>query len=59
MSKMRQASTSFFGKKEVKKLPLIWSSQVKPPVTQMNKSFLLLFYKKEAFSFSPNSSCPA
>jgi hypothetical protein len=42
--------TSFFEKKETKKLHLSEPVPGKPPVPQMNKSFLLLFSKKEAFS---------
>jgi hypothetical protein len=46
---VEEGSTSFFVKKEAKKLLFPWSVPVKPPMTQTNKSFLLLFYKKEVF----------
>jgi hypothetical protein len=39
--------TSFFEKKEAKKLRSSVPVTLKPPVAQINKSFLLLFYKKE------------
>ncbi|WP_139334120.1 MULTISPECIES: hypothetical protein [Acidiphilium] len=39
--------TSFFEKKEAKKLRSSVPVPLKPPVAQINKSFLLLFYKKE------------
>jgi hypothetical protein len=42
--------TSFFEKKEAKKLHFPELVPAKPPVPQMNESFLLLFSKKEAFS---------
>jgi hypothetical protein len=45
-------STSFFVKKEAKKLLFDWPVPVKPAVAQIKKSFLLLFYKKEVL-FSP------
>jgi hypothetical protein len=50
-----EESTSFFEKKEAKKLLLVWSMPVKPPMPQIAKSFLLLFYKKEAL---PSLPCP-
>jgi hypothetical protein len=47
--------TSFFEKKEAKKLLLVWSMPLEPPVPQIYKSFLLLFYKKEVLASLP---CP-
>jgi hypothetical protein len=38
----------FVNKKEAKKTSLIWVCDVSMPVAQIRKSFLLLFYKKEA-----------
>ncbi|MCW8306140.1 hypothetical protein AruPA_03745 [Acidiphilium sp. PA] len=45
---VRGGSTSFFAKKEAKKLSFIWGSGVDAGVVPMSRSFLLLFYKKEA-----------
>jgi hypothetical protein len=38
-------------KKRTKKLLGIWTEVVKPTLAQMNKSFLLLFFKKEVLAF--------
>jgi hypothetical protein len=50
MSEGGKVSASFFVKKEAKKLSLIWCKPLKRPSPQTNKSFLLLFYKKEALA---------
>jgi hypothetical protein len=42
----KKARTSFL-KKRSKKLLLTWTVLVATPVAQINKSFLLLFFKKE------------
>jgi len=34
-------------KKEAKKTLIHWTALLKPPVAQGNKSFLVLFFKKE------------
>jgi len=47
----KEASTSFL-KKRSKKLLLIWTEVVSTTLAQINKSFLLLFFKKEVLSFS-------
>jgi len=36
---------------------LIWTTLVKRPLAQINKSFLLLFFKKEVLSFLFLGSC--
>jgi hypothetical protein len=46
-----QASASFFEKKEAKKLSLNAAVLVKQPQAQSTKSFLLLFFKKEALAY--------
>jgi hypothetical protein len=51
MLQLRQASASFF-EKEAKKLLLNWTALVSQPMAQVNKSFLVLFFKKELLSFS-------
>jgi len=43
-------SASFFEKKEAKKLLLIWTQAVSTRLAQTNKSFLLLFFKKEVLA---------
>jgi hypothetical protein len=52
LHRKREVSTSFFAKKEAKKLLSTggWGDRLQKPA--MNKSFLLLFFKKEALSFS-------
>jgi hypothetical protein len=52
---MREASTSFFEKKEAKKLLLNWASGRETSTVQFSKSFLLLFFKKEGLP-SPSAS---
>ncbi|MDD2861479.1 MAG: hypothetical protein PHI71_10495 [Acidiphilium sp.] len=52
MTRANQGSTSFFVKKEAKKLLFAGLSHLKTPVTQIKKSFLLLFVKKEALSLA-------
>jgi len=47
----KEGRTSFFEKKEAKKLLLNWTSVVSAPVAQIRKSFLLLFFKKEVLAF--------
>jgi hypothetical protein len=47
----KEGRTSFFAKKEAKKLLLILASVVSGPVVQTNKSFLRLFFKKEVLAF--------
>jgi hypothetical protein len=46
-----RASASFFEKKEAKKLLLLWALAPSAPRPAVNKSFLLLFFKKEALSY--------
>jgi len=46
-----EGRSSFFAKKEPKKLLLILTELVSPPLAQINKSFLLLFFKKEVLAF--------
>jgi hypothetical protein len=41
--------SSRFLKKAAQKLLLNWAVPVSPPPAQRSKSFLLLFFKKEAF----------
>jgi hypothetical protein len=45
-----EGSTSFFEKKEAKKLSLLWAGAAFTSTHQFSKSFLLLFFKKEALS---------
>ncbi|MEE3502207.1 hypothetical protein [Acidiphilium acidophilum] len=52
MTRAKQGSTSFSVKKEAKKLLFAGFPPLKTPVTQIEKSFLLLFFKKEAFSLA-------
>jgi hypothetical protein len=49
---MRQASTSFYEQKEAKKLFYAGAGALAPssPMHPHNKSFLLLFFKKEVLS---------
>jgi hypothetical protein len=47
----KEASTSFFEKKEAKKLLLLWAMGVSQARAKTNKSFLVLFFKKELLSF--------
>jgi hypothetical protein len=46
----RQDSTSFFEKKEAKKPLLLGDLALPVPQPAVSKSFLLLFFKKEALS---------
>jgi hypothetical protein len=48
-----QASTSFFEKKEAKKLLRFWAFGVASSRRFRSKSFLVLFCKKEPASFGP------
>ncbi|WP_286704986.1 MULTISPECIES: hypothetical protein [Acidiphilium] len=48
MSWEKEARTSFFEKKEAKKLFDAGPVTVQAPMPQIKKSFLLLFFKKEA-----------
>jgi hypothetical protein len=50
-----QASASFFEKKEAKKLPP-WRRAGSSHSVQTDKSFLLLFFKKEALPSRPGST---
>ncbi|MCW8308099.1 hypothetical protein AruPA_13720 [Acidiphilium sp. PA] len=45
-----EGRSSFFVKKEAKKLLFAGASAAKTPVHQITESFLLLFYKKEVLS---------
>ncbi|HQT84573.1 MULTISPECIES: hypothetical protein [Acidiphilium] len=50
-----EGRSSFFVKKEAKKLLFAGAAAAKTPVHRINESFLLLFYKKEvlpSLSFS-------
>jgi hypothetical protein len=49
--KLEKRESSAFKKKRAKKRLLCWVLLVKPPLAQVNKSFLLLFFKKEALRF--------
>jgi len=55
----QEVKTSFCEKKEAKKLCSLWTAPLKPPVPQIKKSFLLLFYKKEALPSLQSSPHPA
>jgi hypothetical protein len=46
----KEGRTSFL-KKRSKKLLLIWATGVATSTVQVNKSFLLLFFKKEVLAF--------
>jgi hypothetical protein len=48
--------SSAFLKKARKKLLLVWTVLVKAPGTRIDKSFSLLFFKKEALSCPPSRS---
>jgi hypothetical protein len=50
MVRKGEGRSSFFAKKEPKKLLLIYTALVPRPVAQINKSFLLLFFKKEVLA---------
>jgi hypothetical protein len=46
MSRVRQASASFFEKKEAKKLSLLRALAPTAPTPTVNKSFLVTFFQK-------------
>jgi len=50
----KKVRTSFFEKKEAKKLLLIETVLVEPPVAQTNKSFLVTFFQKSNFFLTPS-----
>jgi hypothetical protein len=43
-------------KKEAKKTFMPWTALAKPPVAQINKSFLVLFFKKEPLAYAAAAS---
>jgi hypothetical protein len=50
----RQVRTSFFEKKEAKKLLVLETVSVKSPVSQYSKSFLVTFFQKSNFFLLPS-----